>query len=758
MHGISLHTSKPITEETGLNQLLLISSFPPRECGIATYSEDLVTALNNTIGSGLRVAVCPIESDTEKNNYDGSIQYKLNTIEAGSFCRLSGLINNNSSIILVMVQHEFGFFEKTKNEFLLFLKSIHKPLLLTFHTVLPNPDEKLHSHVKAIANEVSGIVVMTHSSAAILIRDYQIDVEKISIIAHGTHLVAHTDKSLLKAKYGLKGKKILSTFGFLSAGKGIETTLLALPEIIKKHPDTLFLIIGKTHPAILIEKGEEYRKQLEALVEDLGLTSQVLFINYFIPLPELLEYLQLTDLYLFTSLDPNQAVSGTFSYAMSCGCAVISTPIPHAKEVLREDAGILFDFGRSDQLAVAVNNLLDNDLLRTTISTNGLHRMASTAWENVAIDHILVFEKYCSGLLHLQYQIPPINLLHIKKMTCGFGMFQFSKGNRPDTDSGYTLDDNARALIAFCEHYKLTNDKSDILYIEIYLTFIGYCLQPGGHYLNYIDEDLIFSEQNNEVNLADSNGRATWALGYLLSLNNDLPIWIITKAEQLLHISLLNSGNIHSTRAMAFVIKGIYYSNLQSKKSAEIVLLNNLASRLVQMYKHESEANWQWFESYLTYANSILPEALLCAWMISGNNTYKEIALSSFDFLLSKTFTKERIEVISNKTWLQKEALITIESKRGEQPIDVAYTIISLHKFYLAFKDSAYLEKINIAFSWFLGNNHLHRIVYNPCTGGCYDGIEENNVNLNQGAESSVSYLMARLTIEKLKEEEIGIY
>lgn len=758
MHGICLHKSKPIPEDSVFNELLLISSFPPRECGIATYSEDLIRALNNSIGSGLRIAVCPIESNNEKHIYNSSVQYILNTSEPGSFCRLSGLINNNSSIILVMLQHEFGFFEKTRKELLLLLKSIHKPLVLTFHTVLPNPDEKLYTHVRDIVHEVSGIVVMTHSSAAILIRDYQVDPEKISIIAHGTHLVAHTNKSLLKTKYGLTGKKILSTFGFLSAGKSIETTLYALPDIIKRHPDALFLIIGKTHPAVFKESGEEYRKKLETLVEDLGLHTNVSFINYFIPLPELLEYLQLTDLYLFTSRDPNQAVSGTFSYAMSCGCAVISTPIPHAKEVLREDAGILFDFGRSDQLAEAVNNLLDNEFLRSTISTNGLHRMASTAWENIAIDHILLFEKYCSGLLHLQYQVPPINLLHIKKMTSGFGMFQFSKINRPDTDSGYTLDDNARALIAFCEHYKLTNDKADLPYIYIYLNFIGHCLQPEGHYLNYVDEDLIFSPQNDEVNLADANGRATWALGYVVSMKNNFPVWVITKAEQLLQSTLLKSNAIHSTRAMAFVIKGLYYSNLQTVKPAEIVILNKLTSRLLQMYKHESEQSWNWFESYLTYANSILPEALLCAWIITGNDIYRDVALSSFEFLLSKTFTKERIEVISNKTWLQKESVITNEAKRGEQPIDVAYTIITLYKFYQAFKDPAYLEKINIAFSWFLGNNHLHRIVYNPCTGGCYDGIEENNVNLNQGAESTVSYLMARLIVEKLRMEDRGIY
>lgn len=755
MRGISINNINPLLHDASADQMLLISSFPPRECGIATYSDDLVTALTKTIGDGFSINICPLESDTEKHIYDRDTEYILNTDAPGSFCILADLINNNRRIILVMIQHEFGFFEKKTDELLLFLKALNKAVVVTFHTVLPHPNEILRLHVKAIAETISGIVVMTHASSEILVRDYGIGIEKIVVIPHGTHLVVHTDKTLLKEKYGLKGKKILSTFGFLSEGKSIETTLSAMPAIIRENPDILFLIIGKTHPAVLIKQGEKYREKLESLITKLGIEEQVLLINYFLPLSELLEYLQLTDLYLFTSCDPNQAVSGTFSYAMSCGCAVVSTPIPHAREVLSEDSGMLFDFGQSDQLADAVNHLLENDLLRDTISSNGLHKMASTAWENVAIAHVMLFEKISLGVLHLRYQIPPVNLLHIKKMTSSFGMIQFANINRPDIESGYTLDDNARALIAFCQHYELTNDSADLHYIHIYFNFIKHCLQPAGHYLNYIDEQQFFSDQNQEVNLADANGRAIWALGYLISLKNIIPLSIITEAEQLFPATLLNSHNIFSTRAIAFVIKGLYYKNFQLPDSSETALLDVLAGRLVKMYMHENEGNWHWFESYLTYANSILPEALLCAWIITKNAVYRDIALTSFDFLIEKTFNKTCIQVISNKTWLQKEDIPALRVKGGEQPIDVAYTIITLDKFYHAFKKPEYIEKLKVAFTWFLGNNHLQRIIYNPCTGGCYDGIEEHNVNLNQGAESTISYLMARLTIEKTLHPEL---
>ena len=394
-------------------------------------------------------------------------------------------------------------------------------------------------------------------------------------------------------------------------------------------------------------------------------------------------------------------------------------------------------------------SLLNDEQLRKNISSNGLHRMASTAWENAAIAHALLFEQIGESLVSLRYNMPAINLDHIKKLTTGLGMIQFSKINQPDIGSGYTLDDNARALIVMCQHFEMTGDKETIKYIYTYFNFIKHCLQPDGSFLNYVNDQKKFTEQNNEANLADSNGRAIWALGYLLSLNSLLPVDLTENATLIMQNALLKVNKIHSTRAMAFAIKGLYYRNTNNKSIRGVSLIRQLANRLVQMYRHEANEEWQWFESYLTYANSILPEALLCAWLATEDSIYKEVAKSSFDFLLSKTFKESSIKVISNKSWLHKGEDVVHITNGGEQPIDVAYTIIALSKFYDVYTDDEYLDKIEIAFNWFLGNNHLHQIIYNPCTGGCYDGLEENYVNLNQGAESTVSYLIARLTVEK---------
>ncbi|CAH0997955.1 hypothetical protein EMA8858_04090 [Emticicia aquatica] len=740
-----------VSENTNqLPEILFITSYPPRECGIATYSQDLIKALTNKFNHSFKISICPLESNNEQHIYAERIKYILNTDNSFAFIKLAEIINQDDAIQMVMIQHEFGFFDKKEESFRQFLMILEKPIILVFHTVLPNPDEILRIKVQNIADLCESIIVMTQSSAKILSNDYSVNKKKITVIPHGTHLVPHLDKDFLKKKYNVSGRKVLSTFGLLGSGKSIETTLEALPSIIKKNADVLFLIIGKTHPTIVKHEGEKYRQILEAKVETLHLQDHVRFVNYFLPLSDLLEYLQLTDIYLFTSKDPNQAVSGTFSYAISCGCPIISTPIPHALEVLKNDAGIIIDFENPKQLSDAVIHLLNDEVLRKNIRSNGLHKMAPTSWENAAIAHAMLFEKTSENQVKLHYKIPNINLEHIKRLTTEFGMIQFSIINIPDIDSGYTLDDNARAMVAMCQHYELTKDKTDIKYLVIYLNFIKFCLQADGKFLNYVDEQKNFTEQNYQTNLADSNGRAIWALGYLISIGNILPEELIFDAESIMECALVNAQEIYSTRAMAFIIKGLYYRNLKNKLCQDMLLITRLANRLTQMYKHEANSEWTWFESYLTYGNSILPESMLCAWLATGEPIYKEIAKLSFDFLLSKIFSATKIQVISNQGWLHKGEESNRTIVGGEQPIDIAYTIMALSKFYAVYNDSEYKNKIKVAFNWFLGSNHLHQIIYNPCTGGCYDGLEEKYINLNQGAESTVSYLMARLTVERL--------
>ncbi len=739
----NLTIKEPISE---IAEILVITSYPPRECGIATYSQDLIKAINNKFSNSLSIRVCALESGDTNYTYPGEVKYILKTSLAVEYEILVRKINQNNHIKLVLIQHEFGLYKVQENAFLQFLFELTKPVAIVFHTVLPHPDEQLKSKIKSIAAICQSIIVMTYNSADILENDYGVSQQKITVIAHGTHLVPHISEQILKLKYKLTDRKVLATFGLLSSGKGIETTLEALPAIVRQCPDVMFLIMGKTHPEVVKTDGEQYREMLEQKVKDYGLEGHVRFVNKYLELSELLEYLQLTDIYLFTANDPNQAVSGTFAYAMSCGCPIISTPIPHAREVLTPDTGIIFDFHNADQLADSVVRLLNDDPLRKSIRVNVLQKIVSTAWENSAVAHASLLLKIADDKKILRFNLPVINRDHLIQMTTGTGIIQFSKINQPDIDSGYTLDDNARALIAECMYFRLTGDEKSLYYIQKYLSFIKFCQQPGGDFLNYVDKGNHFTDQNKTVNLDDANGRAIWALGFLISLIDLLPTKIVLEADRILVKSLPSFNGVHSTRAMAFAIKGLYYYHHTIKSGENLLLIKILANRLVQMYKHESNPAWEWFEGYLTYANSILPEAMLYAWLSTGENIYKEIAISSLNFLLAHTFNENGIEVISNRKWLLKGEEV---GKFGEQPIDVAYTILTLSKFYDVFADEEIRQKMIIAFNWFLGNNRLKQIVYNPCTGGCYDGLEETNVNLNQGAESTISYLMARLTIEK---------
>ncbi len=737
---------QPAAKLPKLAEVLVITSYPPRECGIATYSHDLITALNNKFSQSLEIRVCALESGEEGFSYPQEVKYVLKTFLPDGYVKLANRINHDSDIQLVIVQHEFGFFKKQEQAFADFLHHLTKPLVIVFHTVLPRPNATLRVAVQQIAAACLSVIVMTHNSKGILTQDYDVPGEKISVIAHGTHLVSFVSNAALKKKYALGKRKVFTTFGLLSRGKSIETTIEAMPEIVSRFPDALFLVIGKTHPEVVQNDGEEYRESLEQKVKEYGLENHVKFINQYLPLAELLEYLQLTDIYLFTTNDPNQAVSGTFAYAMSCGCPVVSTPIPHARELLTRDTGIIFDFGNSQQLAEKVIFLLENKKFRVTIRNNALQTMTATAWENSAISHAREIEKLTKGTTTLQYNLPAINLAHLKTMTTRTGMVQFAKNNQPNMRSGFTLDDNARALIASCMHYKLMGDAESMDNIKTYFSFIKRCILPSGNFLNYLDTEFRFTEQNYTTNLEDSAGRALWSLGYLISMKEILPEELIAEACLMLKKTLVRTEMIHSTRAMAFAIKGLclYYSQFSQPEVLD--LIKTLAGRLERMWEHESETNWQWFESSLTYANSLLPEAMLYTWQVTHDPVYREIAIRSLDFLVSKTFNEEGIAVISNRGWMQKGEK---PNRFGEQPIDVAYAVMTLSAFYEEFKNDSYRHNMKIAFNWFLGQNYLHQIVYNPATGGCYDGLEEYNVNLNQGAESTVSYLMARLTVEQ---------
>ena len=726
------------------SKIVFLSTFPPTHCGIATFTEDTINAINKIYGKSIISEVCEITISGEAS---ASSTYHLPSKEKEAYVKVASQINSDPDVKLVHIQHEFGLFGGQYGDYILdFLKELKKPVAYTFHTVLPNPNPDLKAVVQLLCSYSKAIFVMTNKSKSILIEDYNILVDDISLVPHGTHLVDYETTEKAKKKFDFEDRIVLSTFGLLGEGKSIETGLRALPKIVEKFPNVLYLILGKTHPNTIINNVDVYRNSLEAIVAELNLENNVRFVNEYLEVNQLLDYLKATDVYLFTSKDPNQAVSGTFSYAMSCSCPIVASKIPHTMESLTSDVGILADIQNVEQFADATLKLLSDSSLRDAMSINAYAKTTKTSWENTAIKHINVYQKIAEGLSDIKISYPKIKMDHQKTMTTEMGMIQFSKISEPDLDSGYTLDDNARALITICKHYQLSGDRSDIPYMNTYLNFISRCQLENGTFINYVDKNNTVEDRNSNENLDDSNGRAIWALGYFLRLSGKtIPYDMTHKANSSLNLAMNCVSEMHSPRAIGFAIKGFYHAynvvpteNLKNK----IIFLSH---KLQAMYEHTSSANWNWFEDKLTYANSILPEALLLSFLITGEERTKEIAVESMDFLISKMFIDGRFKIISNNGWHEKGA---IPHNYGEQPIEASYMMHALDIFYRALGKSEYKKYLKKAFNWFLGDNHLNHIMYNPITGGCYDGLEKENVNLNQGAESTLCYLSARLLIE----------
>jgi len=733
-------------------KMLMVSSYPPRGCGIATFSNDIVTTIERVFGDTLPIEVCALQNDDNPIQYNNEVTYILAAKSLDVYRKTAEKINKRHDIGMVCVQHEFGLYGGEYGEYLVaFLLALNKPIATVFHTVLPNPDEKRKKIVQSIVDLSDRIVVLTNRSRDILIKQYDCTQIKIKVIAHGTHVVLWEQKEKLKYQFDFNGKTVLSNFGLVSKNKKIEHSLYALSEIIDKHPNIIYLVIGGTHPEVLKQEGEEYRNSLIKIVEMLNLENHVVFINEYLDLKRLLEYLTMTDIYLFTSGDPNQAVSGTLVYAMSCGCAVISNPIPHAQEVLQGDTGILLkEFGNPAAFKKAILKLIENKEERITMGKNAYSVTHATTWENIVIQYGLLFGELTHKAEDLRFNLPPIKLDHIKKLTTDFGMLQFSKFSEPDPASGYTLDDNARALIDMVMYYELNHDENALKLAYTYLSFIEGIQRANGWFDNYMDFEKQLTKQNLEVNLQDANGRALWSLGYTIAHKQALPLDLVLRAEKCWEKAFERISEITSPRAISYAIKGLYHYQLTYSNELVNQHVSRFADILLHHYSINSKDNWSWYEDYMTYANNVIPEAMMYSYLITEKMIYKEIAIITFDFLLSHYFMKGKLRVISNRKWFKKDNEIEFF---GEQPIEVATTIIALDLFYEVTGNLKYKNQLEIAFSWFLGNNHLRQIMYNTVNGASYDGLEDKQVNINQGAESTLCFFKAQIIMNKHAEE-----
>ncbi|TSC51788.1 MAG: group 1 glycosyl transferase, partial [Parcubacteria group bacterium LiPW_72] len=512
----------------------------------------------------------------------------------------------------------------------------------------------------------------------------------------------------------------------------------------EKFPNLLYLVIGETHPVVRSLKGEKYRNFLEKKVQKLKLQRNVKFYNKYLTLREIIQYLQATDIYVASNLNPHQITSGTLAYALGCGRAVISTPFLHARDVIQnENQGILVDFKNPQSFAKAILKILNNSDLKTKMEKEAYSSSRMMTWPNVALSYIKVFQQYSSLEQKSLKKLPKISLKHFKNLSDNFGIIQFAQHTTPDPNSGYSTDDVARGLIALCYYYRLFREKNVLPLLKIYLDFIQYVQKNDGRFFNFVNH-------NQKIDLEhwseDAHGRAVWALG-TITATKSLPQTMRNEAKVLFQKAILPTRRLKYPRAIACALIGICkFNKITPLPEQNIKDIRHKANSLVALYRENSSPSWQWFEQKISYSNGKLPAALLYAYLATKKQNYLQVAEKTLDFLCSITFENEIFAPIGQRGWY------TLSGKRAyfdQQPEEAAEMVQALTLCYKITKQKKYLNQAINAFYWFLGKNLLNQVVYDEGTGGCHDGLGESSVNLNQGAESTISYLLARLTLKK---------
>ncbi|MEK6918285.1 MAG: glycosyltransferase [Nanoarchaeota archaeon] len=727
-------------------KICFLSNYPPKECGIATFTKDLVTSMNRRFNPKLRSRVIALNDPATHYNYDKRVILEINKENPENYKQMAQVVNNSPDLRLVCIQHEFGIFGGEYGENILpFLEEIQKPVVVTFHSVLPNPDEKRKRIVREIAAKSAGIVVMAKTAADILNKDYGIEKSKVYLIHHGIPNAKSTSSEQFKKKLNLENKTVILTFGLLSRGKGIEYMIKALPNLVKKYPNLLYLVLGETHPNVRKEEGEKYRNELLELVKNLGLENNVKFQNKYVTLKELVEYILACDIYAFTNLEKAQITSGTLAYAMGCGKPVIATPVRYAEELLEQDKGIVLkEFKNPKLFEEAIYKLISDKEAMKNMSEAAYAFGRKMTWSNVAAEYLRVFNKAVKLREEITKKYPAIKLEHLKKLTDKTGCIQFAQGSTPDKSSGYTVDDNSRALIASVLHHSLTASRISHNLSKTYLNFLEYSQEKDGSFINNFKNANVETEAYSE----DAIGRAIWSLGYTIRKSKSKKI--SEMAEKLFNKAKRTIEGLGSLRAKSYIIIGLYHHYKKFSEGADEQKIIKLANSIISHYKKHSSPEWYWFEDKLTYDNARIPESLFLAYEITGKEEYLDVAEKTINFLSDIVFENDELMPIGQNGWFDKEGK---RAMFDQQPIDACSMVLAYLTAYRTTKNRRYYEKAVLAFNWFLGRNHLKQMLYDEASGGCFDGLGKHAVNLNQGAESTISYLMPRLMLEEMKRD-----
>lgn len=736
-----------MTRHDDIRKLAFVGDYVPRQCGIATFTRDLCTA----VAAQYRHSEClvaAVNDQPEGYEYPPEVRFELAEQDLAAYRRAADFLNF-ANVDVVCVQHEYGIYGGPAGSHLLaLLRDLRMPVVTTLHTILRNPDRDQRRVLVQVAELSTRVVVMSERGKAFLREIYDVPEEKIDLIAHGIPDMPFVDPNFYKDQFGAEGRVVILTFGLLSPNKGIEYMLRALPRVIAEFPNVTYLILGATHPNLLREQGEAYRLSLERLAEDLDIQKYVVFYNRFVELSELTEFLGAADLYVTPYLNPEQITSGTLAYAFGCGKAVISTPYWHAEELLADGRGLLVPFRDADALADAVLALLRDEAARHAMRKRAYLLGREMVWSHVAHLYMQSFQRARRARLERptrplamrtleqrRLELPPLRLDHLLRMTDSTGLLQHATYSIPNLHEGYCTDDNARALILCTLLEELGHDSPEIRAVASrYAAFLQFAFDPQRRrFHNFLGFDR---QWRDEVGSEDCLGRALWALGMCVgrSQRRDRQCW----AAQLFDQALPALAESTSPRAWALALLGIhdYLRRFTGDRAAD-QMRTELTARLLRCFQQVSTETWPWFENVVAYDNARLPQALILA----GRSPALEVGLQSLHWLADiQTSPAGHFRPIGSNGFYPRNSH---QAHYDQQPIE-AYSMVSASiAAWHATQDEFWLRQARRAFSWFLGRNDLGQPLYDPSTGGCFDGLHPDRVNQNQGAESTLAFLLA---------------
>ena len=746
-------------------KIAFISTFPPQKCGIATFTDDLLNCIKNHYEqeeypeSQDQLQVIALNNKDEDYSYNEEVSFIIKTKNIDGYRQAAEFINH-SSIDVISLQHEFGIFSgKDGCNILYLLDALKKPVITTLHTILKEPTPGQLKTLKKICEYSTQIIVLAEKAVSLLQEVYNVPREKIVMIHHGTPNLPFLDPAYYKEQFQAEGKKIMLTFGLLGPNKGIEYVLQALPKVVQKFPDLVYFVLGATHPGVIERSGEKYRHSLEKIVQDNNLQKNVVFFNQYVTMERLLEFIKAADIYINPYVNKEQISSGTLAYAVASGKAVVSTPYWYAEELLGDDRGSLVPFCNSSAITAALIELLSNETIRDRMRKEAYEFGRRMIWEEVAKDYSHTFEQALLNyrqadncLFSKENQakdltIPEINLQHLHTLTDDTGLFQHAIFSVPNRAYGYCTDDNARALIMAVMNWNLFKNEAIIPFLDTYLSFLNYALdEEKQHLRNFMSYNREWLE---ETGSEDSHGRAIWALGYTCA--NSPNEAFLCLASRLFKQAIGSASSFTSPRAWAFTIMGsLYYLQYFHGDTEVQTIVEDLSLRLHQLFQTNANNNWCWCEDMITYDNARLPQALIMAGHYLNDKKMVSSGLQSLQWLINiQTDPDEgHLSIIGNNGWYQRGGK---KASFDQQPLEAAGLVDACYQASLVSKKSAWQNYMYWAFHWFLGKNDLHEVIYNPTTGGCYDGIRPGCVNQNQGGESTVSYSLALHQIYQLK-------